>query len=240
MFLNPALSSALDRISERAADARRAFTPGAVARNDDVALAQPGSDYTLDPLAVCAAAGIYFVTRDQNGATAYTRDGSFALREGRLVDNTGRAICGLKMPDRDLCELRIDPVDEALGRAIDPRIEQDGSLVYRRVAVDPRSGVRESQRVVVGRIALARFPAGTRFVSTDGSDSVAPAGVSPQIGAAGEASFSPLATMRRERSHIDVDESLARLKEAYLAFDALQAAESAKGHLGKTVIDLVK
>jgi hypothetical protein len=30
MFLNPAMSAALDRIAERAADVRRAFTPGAL------------------------------------------------------------------------------------------------------------------------------------------------------------------------------------------------------------------
>ena len=46
--------------------------------------------------------------------------------------------------------------------------------------------------------------------------------------------------MRRERSRVDIDESLMRLKEAYLAFDALQAAEAAKGHLGKTAMDLLK
>lgn len=46
--------------------------------------------------------------------------------------------------------------------------------------------------------------------------------------------------MRRERSRINVDESLARLKDAYLAFDALQAAEAAKAHVGKTAMDLLK
>ena len=46
--------------------------------------------------------------------------------------------------------------------------------------------------------------------------------------------------MQRERSRVDVDESLARLKDAYLAFEALQAAEAAKGRLGKTAMDLLK
>ncbi len=46
--------------------------------------------------------------------------------------------------------------------------------------------------------------------------------------------------MHRERSRVDVDESLIRLKEAYLAFDALQAAEAARAHLGKTAMDLLK
>ncbi len=239
MFLNPALGAALDRISERAADVRRAFTPGALAQNDDVATTRASSDFTLDPLAVCAEDGLYFVTRDERGEPCYTRDGSFALREGMLVDGAGRAICGLTGEGR-LCDLRIEPVDGALGRASDPHIERDGSLVYQRVAVDPRSGARESQRVVAGRIALARFPAGTRLEVIDGNHCIAPPGVTPALGAAGDANFAPLETMRRERSRIDLDESLVRLREAYLAFDALQAAETAKGHLGKTVIDLVK
>jgi hypothetical protein len=46
--------------------------------------------------------------------------------------------------------------------------------------------------------------------------------------------------MHRTRSGVELDESLIRLKEAYLTFDALQAAETAKGHLGKTTMDLLK
>ncbi len=46
--------------------------------------------------------------------------------------------------------------------------------------------------------------------------------------------------MRRERSRVDLDASLARLKDAYVAFDALAAAETAKQRLGKTAMDVVK
>jgi flagellar basal body rod protein FlgG len=240
MFLNPALSAALDRISERADDVRRAFTPGTIARYDDVATARPASDFTPDPLAVSAADDLYFVTRDQRGEAAYTRDGSFALRDGRLLDGDGAPIRGLTGHGNELSDLRIDAVDEALGRASDPRIEPDGSFVYGRVTVDPRSGSRTTQRVVVGRLALARFPAGTRLATTDGSLCSPPSGVQPQLGIPGDASFPALQPMRRERSRIDLDQSLVRLKDAYIAFDALRAAEEAKAHLGKTAMDLVK
>jgi hypothetical protein len=37
MFLNAGLSAALDRVAERAADVRRAFTPGALPVRGDVA-----------------------------------------------------------------------------------------------------------------------------------------------------------------------------------------------------------
>jgi hypothetical protein len=124
MFLNPALSAALDRISERADDVRRAFTPGTVARYDDVAMSRPSSEFTLDPLAVSASDGLYFVTRNERGDVSYTRDGSFTLRDGRLVNAEGEPIRGFAASGNELSDLRIDAVDEALGRASDPQIER--------------------------------------------------------------------------------------------------------------------
>lgn len=240
MFLSSSLSAALDRIAERAADVRRAYTPGAVPQHDDVATPTKRSDFTFDPLAVTAPDGVYFITNDDQGRTEYTSDGSFQLRGGKLVDADGRPILGERTPTGALGELVVDPVDEALGRIRDAGIERDGSFAYRRDVVDPRSGRHESQRVIVGRLALARFPAGTRLETSDGSHCIAPAGVVAQNGFATEPGFAPLTPMQREHSRIDVDESLVRLKDAYLAFDALQAAEAARAHLGKTAMDLLK
>ena len=238
MFLNPALSAALDRITERAADVRRAFVPGSVPQHDDVATPAAISDFTLDPLSVSASDGLYFVARDSRGEAGFTSDGLFALRSGRLEDRDGRAICGLD-PSRRLAELRIDSVDEVLGRAANARIEADGSLVYDRTSIDPRSGMRESRRIVAGRLALARFPPGTRLFERDGLR-IAPPGVDARFGAPGSDGFAAVEPLHRSRSRVDLDESLARLKDAYIAFDALQAAEAAKGHLGKTAMDLLK
>jgi flagellar basal body rod protein FlgG len=240
MFLNPTLSAALDRITERAADVRRAFTPGAVPQHDDVATAAPQSNRTLDPLSAALPDGAYFVTSDARGRTAYTRDGSFAIHDGVLVDPEGRSVQGVGNASGTPGELRIDPVDASLGRVRDARIEPDGSFVYDRSAIDPRSGARETQRVVVGRLSLARFPAGTKLDANDPTASYAPAGVVPHTGFAGDGSFGALRPSQRERSRVDLDQSLVRLKDAYIAFDALQAAQTAKGHLGKTVMDLIK
>lgn len=240
MFLNPALGAALDRIAERAADLRRVFTPGAVPQHDDVASAGGAENFTLDPLAVAAPDDIYFVTADEQGRVSYTRDGAFAVRGGRLVDAAGRPVRGVTGTNRDPGDLHIDPVDEALGRAADPRVERDGSFVYTRATIDPRSGARVSQRVVVGRLLLARFPAGTRIRSDDGIEGVPTESVVAQTGFAGDESFPALAAMHVSRSRVDLTEGLARLKEAYLTFDALQAAETAKGHLNKTAMDLLK
>ncbi|HEY6325784.1 MAG TPA: hypothetical protein VIW73_04610 [Candidatus Cybelea sp.] len=239
MFLNAAMSAALDRITERAADVRRAFTPGAVPVHDDVLTPSPSSDFTLDPLAVSAPDQAYFITTDNRGRTAYTRDGSFSIRAGALVDGSGRSVCGVRAAGDAPAQLRVDPVDESLGRVRDARVERDGSFVYRREIIDPRTGARESQRVAVGRVALAHFPTGTRLLG-DGDEMQAPPGVAPEIGLPGDHRFAPLATMQRDRSRIDIDESLIRLKDAYLAFDALQAAEATQAHLGKTAMDLVK
>ncbi len=239
MFLNAAMSAALDRIAERAADVRRAFTPGAVPEHDDVLTTSAASDFTLDPLAVSAPDHAYFITVDDAGKSAYTRDGSFSLRGGALVDGGGRFVCGVRVMGEAPAQLRVDPVDESLGRVRDAHVDRDGTFAYRRETIDPRTAARESQRVVVGRLALARFPAGTRLLG-DGDEMQAPPGVTPEIGVPGDERFAPLATMQRDRSRIDIDESLIRLKDAYLRFDALQAAEAAKGHLGKTAMDLVK
>jgi flagellar basal body rod protein FlgG len=240
MFLNSSLSAALDRIAERAADVRRAFTPGAVAQYDDVAATQRSSDFTLDPLAVVAPEDAYFVARDEQGTKTYTQDGSFSVRDGKLVDAQGRSILGSRGSGGTITQLEVDPVDEALDRIRDASVERDGTFVYRRMVVDPRSGAAHAQRVVVGRVALARFPAGTRLETKDGSHCLAPADVAAQTGLPGNGGFPPLLTMHRERSRIDVDESLVRLRDAYLAFDALQAAEAAKAHAGKTTMDLLK
>lgn len=186
MFLSSPLSAALDRITERAADVRRAYTPGAIPEHDDVATPATFFDFTLDPLAVAAPEEAYFIAADDTGRTTYTRNGAFTLRDGRLSDADGRAIVGARAPGEALAPLRLDPVDEALGRVRDARLERDGTLTYRRETVDPRSGAREEQRVVIGRVALARFPAGTRLESSDGSHGSAPPGIAPQIGMAGD------------------------------------------------------
>ena len=240
MFFDASLSGALDRIAERAADVRRAYTPGAVPRYDDVATPAPVSDFTLDPLSVAAPDGAYFIAGDGEHGRCYTRNGAFALREGTLVDGDGRAILGARGSAGELTALRIDPVDDALGRVRDVAIAPDGTLSYRRETIDPRTGERTQQGVEVGRIALARLPAGTRPETGDGSDVSAPPGVTPQTGFAQDGSFPALVPMRRERSRIDIDESLIRLKDAYLTFDALQAAQAAKGRLSKTAMDLLK
>ena len=241
MFLNPALGAALDRIAERAADVRRAFVPGAQPQRSDVSSSNAAAQFTLDPLSVTAPAGDYFATTDASGTVRYTRDGSFALSDGVLVDARGDAVLGTTdASPGTLAPLRLDPIDAALGFGTRCHIENDGTLAYARSEIDPRSGERVERRMAVGRIALARFPAGTQLERMDPERMGAPAGVVPHTGRPGDGNFQPLEPMRRAAPGVDLDASLERLKEAYLAFDALQAAQTAHGHLSKTAMDLVK
>jgi flagellar basal body rod protein FlgG len=219
--LNGALTAALDRIAERAADVRRAFSPGAVPHRTDVE-SPASAEFTLDPLSAAAPENAYFLTVDARGRTQYSRDGRFRISNGVLVDARGCTVLGRSPAGGN------------------PSIAADGSVSYRRLGIDPRTGARTSRDVVVGRLALARFPAATRLEGDDGVHCTAPENVTPHTGLAGDGTFEALQPMHRSRSQVDVDEGLARLKAAYVAFDALAAAETARDRLGKTAMDVVK
>ncbi len=240
MVINAATERALDSVAERARDVRMAFTPGAIPSHGDVATSSPSSYACLDPLSASAPADDYFVTTDSHGRTSYTRDGRFALENGALVGSSGRPILGFTEDGAALRELRVDPVDHALGRVSNLRVMADGSVQYDRASVDPRTGKRETQPVSIGRLGLARFPAGTKMISIGDGSNAAPPEVPPHVGRAGDGNFGAIVPMRREESRIDLDRSLERLHDAYIAFDALQAAHKAQGKAGKTVMDLVK
>jgi hypothetical protein len=231
MLINAATENAFERIAQRAADVQRAFTPGAEALFGDAG-APPSSRPSLNPLSVAPPPDAYFVTVDARGRTAYTQNGAFALRDGMLVDGEGKPVLGFTAATAASSELHCDPIDVALGRIKNARIDADGTLLYDRSAIDPRTGARENESVAVGRIALARFPAGTRVPALPG--------VVPHLGRPGDGNFACVEPMREENSRIDFDRSLDRLEEAYLSFDALTAAHKAQGSFGKTAMDLLK
>jgi flagellar basal body rod protein FlgG len=240
MIVNAATQDALDRIAQRAADVQQAFTPGAMPQFGDVATDGPASRPALDPLCIAPPAGAYFQSTDERGRTTYTRDGSFAMRDGMLVGTNGRAILGFAARGGVATPLHVDAVDEALGRVQNLRLEPDGTLAYDRTVIDSRSGARERERVAIGQVALARFPAATKLGAADANHFVAPPGTLPHVGRAGDGNFANVVPMQREESRIDFDRSLDRLEEAYVAFDAIQAVHKAQGSAGKTAMDLLK
>lgn len=240
MFINTATERSLDLISQRAADVYKAFTPGALPGHADVETNAPQSRAVLDPLAVSAPGNDYFMTFDERGRTTYTRDGQMRLVNGTFVGSNGRPMLGYSGDASAAAELKIDPVDDALGRIRNVRVEADGTVAYDRRTVDPRSGLAQMQRISIGRLALARFPAATKLTNAaDGTVTPSP-GVVPHLGRPADGNFGTLAPMRRDESRIDLNRSLERLHDAYVAFDALQAVHKAQGQTGKVAMDLLK
>src|SRR5581483_11258894 len=152
----------------------------------------------------------YAVTSDERGTMLYTRDGSFHVRNGTLVDASDRVVQGYGNQHAPLTPLAIDRIDLALNRVSDIRIEPDGRFTYARTVIDPRSGERIQQRVTAGRIALARFPAGTALQPVDAIHAMTTGDVIPHFGMPGDGSFAALAPSHLTRSHIDLDASLVK------------------------------
>lgn len=239
MLISNAMMRALDDIAVRERDVLQAYAPGAVPERGDVA--KPATSVpALDPLSIAPPVDAFFMTRDDAGRQLFTRDGSFAIEDGALVDAQGRAILGYPRRGDPLTPLRADPVDTALGFTASARVEADGNVVYQRTTIDPRTGQRELQLAHIGQIALARFAPGTKLQAVDAQHFAAPLGTVPYTGLAGDGSFGAMTPNARERSGIDIDLGLQRLQEAYLALDAIRAAGKAQGGIEKTAMDLLK
>lgn len=235
MELSPAVVGALERIDDRARDALHAFTPGAQPAFDDAG--RHGTSYaTMDPLSVALPDNAYFVERS-GGELRFTRNASLQMRDDTLCAGDGRPVLGES--GGRLGEIRINRIDGALGRSRNVRIATDGTVTYERTVVDPRNGARENQRIVAGRLSIARFAAGMRLLEDDAGAFRAPRGVTPEIGTP-ESRSGLLRPMRRETSDIDLDESIDRLREAYVQFDAVQAIYQAAKGAEKSAMDLVK
>jgi flagellar basal body rod protein FlgG len=239
-MLATASLDALKRIADRANDVLAAYTPGAVARYADVNGALPPLPND-DPLSVAAPPGAWFVTQDERGSRAYSRAGSFHIgADGTLQTVDGARVLGTPPSGGAVAPLRLPEPDRALGRCADVHVEDDGVLAYTRTSIDPRTRERSTERALVGRVALARFPAGGNPQRLDATHFGAVAGVVPHLGAPADGGFAALATHARDAGSIDIDTGLQRLSEAYVAFSALQAAHKAQGAGSKVIMDLLK
>ncbi len=239
MLISNSATRALDDIAARERDVLEAYAPGAMPERSDSAKG-PTHQAVTDPLSVAAPENAYFITTGADGRMLFTRDGSFSIRAGTLCDAQGRPMLGYARDGAPLSALHADSVDEALSLTAGARIAADGTVSYERSTIDPRTGRREMQQVRMGRIALARFAPGTKLQSVDAQHAAAPAGIPPHAGRAGDGNFGMLTPFARESSGVDIDVSLQRLQEAYLAFDAICAAGKAQGGVQKTAMDLLK
>lgn len=239
MLISNATTRALDEVAVRERDVLQAYAPGAAPVRADVAKPQTAQP-VLDPLSVAPPADAYFITSDDRGRMLFTRDGAFTLLNGMLADAQGQPMLGYSRDGAPLGPLQADSVDVALGYAKTARVESDGTVAYERSTIDPRTGRRELQRAVMGRLALARFAPGTKFQAVDPQHVAAPLGIVPHIGHSGDGNFGAVTPFARESSGIDIDLGLQRLQEAYLALDAIRAAGKAQGSVEKTAMDLLK
>ncbi len=240
--LGPASLDALARIAARANDVLNAYRPGAQAAFADVRAINAPIGST-DPLSVAAPPNALFVTSTPTGERSYTRDGRFGLRDGRLVSANGDAILGFPpgaAPGANPQPLLADTRDVALGRTASAQIGSDGVLAYDRTAIDPRTGERRLERVAIGRIALARFPAGSEVANAGEGRLSGPRGVPAHLGTAADGTFAPLVPRARDTGSVDITTALVKLQDAYLAFDALRAAGMAQNGTAKTAMGLVK
>jgi len=240
MMLGAATLDALQRIADRANDVLAAYRPGAFPLRSDVAAPRVPLPST-DPLSVVAPPGAWFVTAAADGTRGYTRAGTFHLGDdGVLRAPDGGAVLGSSGDGAAPEPLRIGTADRLLGRAAGLRVAADGTVAYVRVAIDPRTGARTNESVVAGRIALARFPAGSAPQRVDATRFSGVPGVIPHVGAPADGAFPPLITSARDAGNVDLDASLQKLTEAYVAFAAMQAAHKAQGDGNKVVMDLLK
>jgi hypothetical protein len=239
-MLPPGSLDALKRIADRANDVLAAYTPGAVASFGDASAAYAPQPVE-DPLSVAAPPGAWFVTQNERGARTYTRAGSFHIgTDGTLQALDGARVLGTTGSGGGTGPLRLPEPDRTLGRCADVHVEPDGTLAYTRASIDPRTRERTLERAVVGRIALARFPAGSAPQRIDATHAAAVAGIVPHLGAPADGGFAPLATRARDVGGIDIDAGLQRLTDAYVAFSALEAAHRAQMAGAKVIMDAVK
>ena len=237
-MIDPASAAGLERIAERERDVRGAYRPGFTPAPDAARPARAVPD--ANPLGVVAPEGGYFLTAAPGGV-AYSRDGSFRLEGGALVTADGSPVLGFTGASRErVAALRVDPYDAALGRVSAPRVDADGTFGYTRATVDPRTGERRVERVAAGRVALARFPAGTQPERIDATRVRPPRGVDAVVGTPAGGGFGALATHARDLGGLDLVTGLEKMKEAYLSYEAMRAAHHVRGTLEKTAMDLLK
>jgi flagellar basal body rod protein FlgG len=235
-------ADAYGRIGARAQDLRDAFVPGGVPLHGDVA-AGARALTVHDPLSVALPPGAWLVARGADGRRAYGRDGALTLEDGVLRTRDGAEVLGYPGGDARGAvpvPLRVSEADRVLGRTADAHIEPDGTVAYSRTAIDPRTGERTQERVAIGRIALARFPAGTQPARLDAAHVAAPAGVAPHLGTPGDGAFAQVVPFSRDAGGVDFDAGIERLNESYRQFQAMGAAVRTRASVEKTTLDLVK
>jgi hypothetical protein len=239
-MMNAGIAAAIEAVEKRSEDLRLVYTGGAQPVFAD-ALRAERVELNGDPLSLVLPDGVYLVAGDV-AKPVYTQDGSLQVRDGALVSSGGTPVLGFVEGDASHVArpLELEKNDALLGRATDVRVEPDGVFGYARTVVDPKTGASSVERVVVGRLALARFPAATRLERVDATHIRPPANVVPFVGTPNDGSFASIETQRRAIGRLDSDAAIERLQDAYLAMRALSAEERTRNAFARGAFDLVK
>jgi hypothetical protein len=243
-MINSGPAQALAELATRAQEMLHAYEPGY--ETADVQIRSPKlarSEPALDAMSVAAPEGAYFVGQDPSGKTFYSRDGSLRISGRSIGWSDGSAVMGYpagSTPGTAPQQLRIDPVDTALGRVGEPHIEADGAVVYTRSAVNPKNGKARKERVVAGVVALARFPAGSALSPMSATRVAPPAGVTPAVSAPDAKTVGSLTPKARDLGSVDFESGLNVLREAFLALDAMSAASRIDDRDAHVAMDLIK
>ena len=239
-MLSAGITHALESAERRGEDLRQVFTGGAQPNYADV-IRDERAELTGDPLSVVVPRGALLITGDAQ-RPAYTRDGSLAVRDGVLVDSSGAPVLGFAAGDTSAIprSLQVEKNDLLLDRVQDARVEPDGVFGYARTVVDPATAQLRTERVVIGTLALARFPAATNLHRVDATHVRGPSHLVPVVGTPNDGDFAPLRTQRHAVGRLDPDATVARLQDAYLALRALSAEERTRNAMIHGALDLVK
>lgn len=234
------IARAAEAVERRGEDLRLLYTGGAQPNYAD-ALREERTEPANDTLSVGLPADAFFVAGDAD-RPRYTRDSALRVRDGVLTSGDGTPVLGFPTGDRSGVPrpLRLEGNDALLGRAQDLRVESDGVFSYARTVIDPNTLQSQVERVVVGRVALARFPAATQLERFDPTHVRPAAHVVPLVGTPNDGNFGPLAPQQRAIGRMDPDAAISRLQDAYLALRALGALQRAENGMVRGALDLVK
>ena len=239
-MVNATIDRAMRTIERRSEDLRGIFRSGSEPNYAELVRAER-VETVANALSVVPPDAAYFLAGEPS-RPLYTRSGTFALRDGELVDESGRAILGFASSDASGVPqpLRVEHPDALLGRVEDAKIDPDGLFSYARSVIDPQTLESTIERVSVGRVALARFPAGTRLDRTDEMHARGPERLSPLVGTPADGTFTGLLVRSRAIGRLDPDAAIERLQDAYLAARALGAVERTHNGMVRGAFDLVK
>jgi hypothetical protein len=237
-MIEPTLDRLQADIAERGKEIYASRNSGFVPLNHDVRT-QPMTVPDANPLSAVAPPDTRFVVAGPDGRQLFTRAGDFQAANGILQTTQGAAVLGYAPGASMLAPLAVPSTDRMFGRVENLHVERDGNVVYERKSFDPRTRVPRRERVSLGTIALARFPAGSEPTRT-GNFERAPIGVEAFIGRPDDGHFAALQVRRHESGALDLNVALARLHDAYQQLDAVTAAQRVGKNTAKTVMDIVK